>query len=305
MADQINEDGDLELEIVDDTPEADRNKTPIKASVEPTEEELNTYSADVKKRFSQLTHAIHDQRRIAEAATREREAAETYARAMHTKATQLEQRFASGEKVFVAGMKEKADQGVEAAKARLKAATEEFDADKIVEAQQELTKHMLEQQRYVGWQPQNVAQDEKSVVQQQQNEQPARQAVPKPDARASSWAAKNPWFEVNKAMTGFAYGVDTELREQGVDPATDPVKYYAEIDRRMRDVFPAEFEDSDPPERNARNGTSRTPVAPVRRSASGKRVVTLTKSQEAMARRLGIEPAQYAAEVVKLESLNG
>lgn len=308
------DDNELEVSIVDDTPVEDRGRTPLskeklKQALEPTEEELDKYSEDVKKRILQLKHAAHDQRRLAEEAQREREAALQFAQAQQRRAKELEQKFVAGEKIFVGGMQEKAKVSVEAAKAKLKAATEAFDADAIVEATQELNKALFEEQRYANWQPQTPSKAEDDVVQTRQSE-PQRPSVPQPDARARQWASKNTWFGEDDEMTGFAYGVDAKLAKQGITAATDPEAYYGEIDRRMREAFPDKFEskpdaDDDRPGRKQADSAPRTTVAPVRRSASGKRVVTLTKSQEQMARRLGLTPQQYAAELVALENRNG
>ena len=296
-------DDEIELEVVDDTPEKDKGRTPLSkekiAAAEPSDDELASYSEGVQKRISQMKHALHDQRRAAEQAEREREAAITYAQAMKAQAESMQQRFSAGEKVFVAGMQDKAKTSIDAAKAKLKAATEAFDADAITEATQEMTRAIIEEQRYVGWQPQNTGQPENTGVQTRQTEPQRSPQVPKPDARAQAWAAKNQWFEVDKAMTGFAYGVDAELAQQGITAAADPDEYYGTIDRRLREVFPSKFEDAQQRE------TPRSTVAPVRRSASGKRVVTLTKSQENMAKRLGLTPAQYATSLVELENRNG
>jgi hypothetical protein len=299
---------DVELEIVDDTPEPDKGRTPLSkeklAEAVPTDEELETYSESVKKRIAQMKHAMHDQRRAAETAEREKEAALQYAQAMKQQAESLQQRYSAGEKVFVAGMQDKAKTSIQAARDKLKAATDAFDADAIADATQELTRAIVEEQKYIGWQaPQESAgQQQNSGVQQPQFEQQRSPAVPKPDARAREWAAKNPWFAVDQAMTGFAYGVDAELAVEGVTAATDPDHYYGEIDRRLREVFPSKFEDTDRPQ--AKSEAPRSTVAPVRRSASGKRLVTLTKSQESMAKRLGLTPAQYAASVIELENRN-
>ena len=292
----------LELEIVDDTPEKDKGRTPLSKekleAAEPSDDELAAYSESVQKRIKQMKHALHDQRRAAEQAEREREAAIQYATAMKSQAEQLQQRYSAGEKVFVTGMQEKAKSGIQAARDKLKAATEAFDADAIADATQEMSRAIIEEQKYIGWAQQNTRQAQNADVQQRQPEPQRSPAVPRPDARAQEWASKNQWFEVDKAMTGFAYGVDAELNAQGITAASDPDEYYGEIDRRLRETFPNKFEGTAP---SARQETPRSTVAPVRRSASGKRVVTLTKSQESMAKRLGLTPAQYAASVVELE----
>jgi hypothetical protein len=301
----------IELEIVDDTPEQDRGRTPLSkekiAAAEPTDDELASYSENVQKRIKQMKHALHDQRRTAETAEREREAALQYAQAMKQQAEQLQQRYNAGEKVFVGGMQEKAKVSIQAARDKLKAATEAFDADAIADATLEMNRAVMEEQKYLGWQQQSAGQTENAGVQTRQTEPQRSPTVPKPDARAQDWASKNKWFEVDKAMTGFAYGVDAELAADGITAASDPDEYYGTIDRRLRETFPTKFESDDPSsrKRDERPDPPRSTVAPVRRSASGKRVVTLTKSAESMAKRLGLTAAQYAEAVIELENRNG
>ena len=74
--------------------------------------------------------------------------------------------------------------------------------------------------------------------------------------------------------------------------------------RASEDKFETPDNPGDRDTRRSADPPSRTPVAPVRRSASGKRVVTLTKTQEAMAKRLGLTAQQYAAELIALENRN-
>lgn len=307
-------DDDLEVSITDDTPEEDRGRTPLseekRKAADPTDEELAKYSEDVKKRLLQLRHLAHDHRREAEAAARREAAALEFAKAQQAKAQQLEQRYMAGEKVFVGGMQEKAKVSIAAAEAKLKAATEAFDADKIVEATRDLNRAMLEEARFANWQPQpGASQADSTVVQREPTESQRSSAVPKPDARATEWASKNLWFGENDEMTGFAYGIDASLAKQGITAKSDPDAYYGAIDRRMREKFPEKFgkpnEEHDDTSGSSTRETTRTPVAPVRRSTAGKRVVTLTKSQAEMAKRLNLTVAQYAAELVALENRNG
>ena len=112
--------------------------------------------------------------------------------------------------------------------------------------------------------------------------------MPKPDHRAQAWASKNSWFGEDDEMTSFAYGVHAKLAQAGITAETDPEQYYGAIDRRMREVFPDRFEDAVRSRMHLAkpNRALKAPPnsrCPVRRSASGKKVVTITKSQEAMA----------------------
>ena len=71
--------GDVEIEVEDDTPPGDRGKTPSDFK-EASDEELERYSNNVKKRMKQLNKLIHDERRAKEAAFLEREELERFAR---------------------------------------------------------------------------------------------------------------------------------------------------------------------------------------------------------------------------------
>ena len=64
---------DLDIEVVDDTPKADRNRKPSEPPEEVTQEELDQYSEKVRKRIQHFNKGYHDERRAKESAQRERE----------------------------------------------------------------------------------------------------------------------------------------------------------------------------------------------------------------------------------------
>lgn len=103
-------------------------------------------------------------------------------------------------------------------------------------------------------------------------------------------------------MTSFALGLHQKLVNSGVDPRSDA--YFERIDRRMREVFPDEFDDPVQPARTDPAPRPSAVVAPAAR-VSGARRVQLTTTQVALAKRLGLTPQQYATELVKLERSNG
>ena len=91
-------------------------------------------------------------------------------------------------------------------------------------------------------------------------------------------------------------GLHTQLQQKGVVPGSE--EYYKEIDEGMRKIFPEKFEvQQEAPER--RNGTV---VAPVESSGKKSRTVRLTRTQVALAKRLGLSPEQYAAQLMKEQS---
>jgi len=115
-----------------------------------------------------------------------------------------------------------------------------------------------------------------------------QQPVQKPrDPKAETWAAKNTWFGQDNEMTNLAYAVHENLVNQGVDPTSEA--YYEQIDKRMREVFPNKFKGA------TRNGTV---VAPASRSTPSKKV-TLTSTQVAIAKRLGVPLEAYAKQVAR------
>ena len=67
------EDSGFELEIVDDTPEEDRNKPRRPEDAEPQipeDDEIANYSENVQKRIKQLKFEYHEERRRKEEASR-------------------------------------------------------------------------------------------------------------------------------------------------------------------------------------------------------------------------------------------
>jgi len=63
---------ELDIEVVDDTPKADRNRKPSEPPTEVTEEELENYSEKVRQRIKHFSKGYHDERRAKETARRVR-----------------------------------------------------------------------------------------------------------------------------------------------------------------------------------------------------------------------------------------
>ena len=77
---KVVENKEVEVEVVDDTPEADRGRKPSEPPEEVTNEELENYSEKVKKRIQHFSKGYHDERRAKEAAERQKEEAVVYAK---------------------------------------------------------------------------------------------------------------------------------------------------------------------------------------------------------------------------------
>ena len=96
---EITTDGetDIEIEVVDDTPVQDRGRKPLdREVVDPTDEEIESYSDNVKKRIKDLTHARHDERRAKESLLREKQELERLAQHMMAENNRLKQTVNTG-----------------------------------------------------------------------------------------------------------------------------------------------------------------------------------------------------------------
>jgi len=288
----------FEIEIEDDTPEEDRGRTPLpKPLVEELEQdELDDYDEKVKTKFKQMRKVWHDERREKEAALREQQEAITLAQRLLEENKQIKSILITGEKEYVATAQHAAEMELNAAKQALKQAHEEFDADKIVEAQQALQTANFKLMQAKSFKLPALQQEENAV----QSVPRAESAAPKADTKALAWQERNPWFGANKGMTAFALGLHSELEESGVQVGSD--MYYSELDKTLRKRFPDYFgNDSD---RNSQKTRANTVVAPATRSTSSNKI-KLKQSQVQLAKKLGLTPEQYARELVKMESQNG
>jgi hypothetical protein len=174
----------------------------------------------------------------------------------------------------------------------LKKALDTGNTTAAVAAQRKLTQLAVSADRYTNVQNTRNAQEQQAqaVAQQPQPVQQAPPAQQPPDPKAEEWAGKNNWFGKDEAMTFAAFGIHKGMVEkEGFDPQTDD--YYDELDSRLRDKFPQEFN----------NGSDRRPVQNVagnsrsRGKTTGRsRKVKLTPSQVAIANKLGVPLEEYA-----------
>jgi hypothetical protein len=294
------DDGDIEIEIVDDTPERDKGRRPLDREVaDPTDAEIESYTKGAQERIKELTHARHDERRAKEALQREKQELERLAQHMQSENQKLKQYVDSGTQQYNKMAESAAEAELDKARRDYKTAQEAFDTDGIIAAQEALTEAKMKIASAKNFRP-SALQREESVV---QTSQPAPQQV-QPDEKTLRWQAKNQWFGANgfEEVTSFALGLHQKLVNNGVDPRSS--EYFEQIDARVKSTFPEVFggtEDrrsSDSPKRPT------SVVAPAARS-SGAKKIQLTQTQVALAKKYGLTPQQYAAEVAKLERNNG
>lgn len=292
------EESSIELEIVDDTPEEDRGKPRRADDAEPQipeDDEVANYSENVQKRIKQLKYEYHEERRRKEEAARLQDEAVSYAKTIYEENQRLKKALEEGEGVLINQAKGRVEAELDKAKSAYKDAYESGDPDALVEAQSKLAELQAERLRVNSYKPQKREAAPAPV------ETPVQQEVPKPDEHAMRWAEKNDWFNNDKLMTAYAYGVHEDLvSTHGIDPRRSPEIYYERIDQEMRKRFPDKFGEQNIEEAPARQTGS--VVAPANRSAKKPRRVQLTSTQVSLAKRLGLSNEQYAAQLLKESS---
>jgi predicted transcriptional regulator len=244
----------------------------------------------------------NDERRAKEMADRERTAALEAAQRLLEENKRIKEMLQSGEEEYKNAKQNSANSALKVAKQAYKEAYEAGDAEKLMEAQQQMFEAQLELERANKFKLPPL-QTQEIPVQTNQQYQPA----PQPDDKVMDWQARNPWFGQDEEMTAAALGLHEKLKRQGVAIGSD--EYYSAIDKTMRKRFAENFDDNveEEVEPKAAKPTDKpavkpsTVVAPATRSTASKKI-RLKTSQVAIAKKLGLTPEQYVRELLKLEA---
>jgi len=283
----------VEVSIVDDTPEGDKNRPARASGGEEDDIDESQFSNRIRKRIDKLRYEWNEERRGKEKALRENTEAVRYAQSIQGENEALKGQLIDQRKLLYDQVSAKTDAEIDGAKRKYREAYEAGDADSITDAQSELSRLHAERSQYMYAAP---SVQEAQPVQQPQPQAPA---VPPPDPLAVDWLKSNAWFQQPgyEEVTGFAIGIHEKLVKQGFDPRGN-VEYYQHVDEALRTQFPDKFGKAevagDAPT------SRRTPVvAPAKRGGGKARKVELTSTQVSLARKLGLTPEQYAQQLVK------
>jgi len=305
---------DIEFEIQDDIPDEDkdpvtgkeREPMPQELVQELEQDELEDYSDKVKTRLKQMKKVWHDERRAKEAAFRERQAAEEFAKKVFEENRKLKETLSSGEKSYLDTAKNAANLELEMAKRQYKEAYEAGDSDQIIEAQTKLAEANYRLQKVNEYKPTLQAPENDVNI-----EASTQVEVPRPDQKTLAWQERNPWWGTDEEMTALALGYHQKLEKQYGRQYVGTDEYWQNIDKTMRRRFPdyfgeEEVETSDGGGKPVQRTETKpaTVVAPASRSTSSKKIV-LSKSEVNLAKKFGLTPQQYAMEKQRLEKLNG
>ena len=179
------------------------------------------------------------------------------------------------------------------ARDKLKQAIDMNDVDGQIEAQHMLASLAVENERL------RVQKTRREQIRQNPPAQVPDYAPPapavRPDRKAQDWADRNEWFGADEVMTLAAFNFHKNLVEhEGFDPSGED--YYRELDRRIRTEFPHKFKAAAP------RKVASSPVASARgvSSSPSRRQISLSPSQVAIAKRLGVSLEEYAKQTQKL-----
>jgi hypothetical protein len=235
---------DFEIEVEDDTPVQDRNRSPLPKEIvdELESDTLDDYSDKVKIRLKQMKKVWHDERREKEAASREANEAVNTAQRLLNENKALKAKLSQGEGTLLESFKNTAATELESAKREYREAYEAGDSERLVDAQEKMTNAKIKAERVQDaerYRKESALQSPEVDVQIQ----PRQAQNPVRDTKAVSWQEKNHWFGQDDEMTSLALGLHEKLvKENGMAYATTD-EYYKRIDQTMRKRFPENFEE--------------------------------------------------------------
>ena len=276
---------EVEVDLQDNKEKEEVKVEQVEETKEPqTEEakELDGYSKKVRARIEEMTYKIRE-------AERREKAAIEYAQGLQKENKALQERSKTIDDSYI----KEYDARVSSEESTLKTKLAEAISAGDVEAQVNINKDLARLAVEAGeLNKAKVTREEQAKLVEQQPEAQQGQQAPKPvHPKAQAWAEKNTWFGSDEPMTLTAFSIHNELIKQYGEQYALTDEYYTVIDQRIREAFPQKFSES------ATQTTSvNTPVAPATRSSGARnpKKVTLTKSEVAIAKKLGVSLEQYA-----------
>jgi len=262
-----------------DVIEKEEVKETVKADKPADAEDLSTYSEGIQKRIDKLTRKMRE-------AERREQAALDYAQGLQKKYNDTQKKFQEVDESYVKQYDARIDAEKEAVKKKLKEAIETQNPEAIIAANEDLSRLIVEKERARlsiasrEKQKKDAELEAKETQNVEQNQQFERKAVA-PSPKAKKWAEDNTWFGSDEFMTNTAFQIHEKLQSEGFDLDSD--EYYNEINKQMKEVYPHKFaEDKQEQKKPVQT------VASANRGKTGRRTVRLTKSQVAIANKLGV-----------------
>ena len=244
---------------------------------------LKEQSTNYQKRIDKLVYQVNEAKRRERAAT-------DYAKGLQKKYDTTIKKYDALDQKNLKEFDARVDAQREQVKVSLKQAIEANDPQKIMEANDALTKLAVEKEkaRLEMENREQLQQQQKQNVEAKPKETPSE--PPQITPKAKEWAEKNKWFGEDKIMTDAAVSIHQQVVQEGIEVDSD--EYYNEVNSRIGKYFPSAFENTT--EEVKEQPKPVQTVASAGRKQHGRRTVKLTKSQVAIAKRLGVPLEEYA-----------
>ena len=180
-------------------------------------------------------------------------------------------------------------------------AFEEGDKERLLKAQEVLNDAQVDLKSV------NYAKENYPKMSESEETEPVQEEAKQVyDPKAQTWVAENEWFGKDTIRTAAALAIDAELKGEGYSP--DDEEFYNEVDRRLQNAFPQNYERVQETEAEVASSTSQ-PAQVVsgasRSSPSSNRKVKLSKEDVRLAQKWNIPLEQYAAEKLKVTQADG
>ena len=278
-----------EIEVAEDKKEEPKEET----KKETTEEKPNLQESrrDYQKRIDKLVF----QKKEAE---RREKAALDFAKGLQKKYDQTSLKFQESDEQYLKEFDARVDAQREQVKVALKTAIEANDANQIMEANDKLTQLAVEKEKarleLSNREKQKKEEEAKKTTTNNVQAEPQTAETSAPTEitpKAKKWAEDNKWFGTDEVMTNAAITIHNNISQEGIEVDSDA--YYNEVNSRLRKYFPDSFDNTKDEQKKEAPKPVQT-VASAGRSQQGRRTVKLTKSQVAIAKRLGVPLEEYA-----------
>ena len=279
------------IEITEDEKKEVEVKDKVETKSDQEKPNLQESRRDYQKRIDKLVF----QKKEAE---RREKAALEYAEVVKKKFDTNLKKLNTTDEQYLKELDARVDAQREQVKVALQQAIEKQDASQIMEANDKLTQLAVEKEK-ARLELQN--REEKKKLEEENKQQKNVQAdtsnsgtsdsMPQITPKAKKWAEDNKWFGTDEVMTNAAITIHNNISQEGIEVDSD--EYYNEVNSRLRKYFPDSFDNTtDEPKKETPKPVQT--VASAGRSQQGRRTVKLTKSQVAIAKRLGVPLEEYA-----------
>tara|TARA_Y100001970_G_C14217265_1_gene850424 strand:- start:1280 stop:2296 length:1017 start_codon:yes stop_codon:yes gene_type:complete len=267
------------VEVKEEKPEEPKKEVKENKPVD----NLKDQSTNYQKRIDKLVYQVNEAKRREKAAT-------DYAKGLQKKYDTTIKKYDALDQKNLKEFDARVDAQREQVKVSLKQAIEANDSQKIMEANDALTKLAVEKEKArLEMENREQQQQQKQNVEAKPKETPSE--PPQITPKAKEWAEKNKWFGEDKIMTDAAVSIHQQVVQEGIEVDSD--EYYNEVNSRIGKYFPNAFETTTKEEVKEQPKPVQT-VASAGRKQHGRRTVKLTKSQVAIAKRLGVPLEEYA-----------